>query len=208
MVDKRFYVYGHYTKDTDTLFYIGKGSGNRAWTYADRGHRWTDIVTKHGLVVKLIKTDLDEQTALYEEQVLITTIGLENLTNYGMLSGATSAMMKSVVTHPEWRRQHKKGQQKFFKTTRGKRHLRQFKNQQPYGVKLAAAARVRYKEEWLYEIIPDIMAVYSPNKTLKEIRTTLNKQGILTRKGNPFTTDTQIRRILLWIKINLPNSLL
>jgi hypothetical protein len=66
-----YYVYGHYTKDTDSLFYIGKGSRNRAWYFKGRNNLWNKIVTKHGIVVKILVAELTPENAAIQEILAI-----------------------------------------------------------------------------------------------------------------------------------------
>ena len=42
-----FYTYAH-SKPNGSLFYIGKGQKNRAYTYGNRNEYWKRIVNKHG----------------------------------------------------------------------------------------------------------------------------------------------------------------
>ena len=42
-----FYTYAH-SKPNGSLFYIGKGQKNRAYTYGNRSEYWKRIVNKHG----------------------------------------------------------------------------------------------------------------------------------------------------------------
>lgn len=103
-----FYIYGHYTADTDELFYIGKGSGRRAWSTSGRNKYWKRKVKKYGLVVKLLHTDLEESIAFELEKQLITEVGLDNLTNIiegG--DGPTSDDMKRIYHTPEMKRKAK-----------------------------------------------------------------------------------------------------
>jgi len=41
-----FYVYEHWRLDKDECFYVGKGSGYRAYKRTDRGAHWSNIVSK------------------------------------------------------------------------------------------------------------------------------------------------------------------
>ena len=41
-----YYVYEHWRLDTDTCFYVGKGSGNRAYKTVGRNCHWKNIVAK------------------------------------------------------------------------------------------------------------------------------------------------------------------
>jgi hypothetical protein len=75
------YVYGHYTADADELFYIGKGTANRAWSKRPRNKHWKSVVEKHGLVVKIMLDGLTDEEAYDKERQLIAEIGIHNLTN-------------------------------------------------------------------------------------------------------------------------------
>ncbi len=67
----RYYVYGHYREDTGELFYIGKGTGNRAWMRNNRSKEWHKIVEACGFIYKIIKDGLDSDEALEFERSLI-----------------------------------------------------------------------------------------------------------------------------------------
>jgi len=71
---KIYYVYKWIRLDTNQVFYIGKGHGNR---YKDRNMRnryFNNVVNKVGMdniVIKFIETDLDEETAFEKERYYI-----------------------------------------------------------------------------------------------------------------------------------------
>ena len=75
------YVYGHYKADTGELFYIGKGSGHRAWSKRTRNKHWKYVVEKHGLIIKVLEDGLTDDEAYNRERQLIAEVGLNNLTN-------------------------------------------------------------------------------------------------------------------------------
>jgi len=82
------YVYEHYTKIprpnyTEKPFYIGKGTGNRAWsiTGKNRNKYWHRVYEKYGLVVRILKDNLTDDEAYELEKARIEEIGMENLTN-------------------------------------------------------------------------------------------------------------------------------
>jgi hypothetical protein len=62
-----FYVYFHYTKDTDRLFYIGKGRGKRYIQKTDRNNWWRNVVEKHGFTAVKIREGMDERSAFSYE---------------------------------------------------------------------------------------------------------------------------------------------
>lgn len=75
------YVYGHYKVDTGELFYIGKGTGKRAWSKKKRNRYWYDVVANHEYEVRIIEDDLTEEQAFSREKELIAEAGLDNLVN-------------------------------------------------------------------------------------------------------------------------------
>jgi hypothetical protein len=76
----KFYVYAHYEADTGRLFYVGKGSGRRAWSRASRNKHWLAIAAKHDFSVKIIRDGLSEKAAYKLEAEIIASC--ENLATY------------------------------------------------------------------------------------------------------------------------------
>jgi hypothetical protein len=83
-----FYTYAHYKPD-NTVFYIGKGKGMRAWNTKDRNPYWKNIVAKHGRPKVEVLCDWDtEEEAFQHEIILINCFKdmgykLANITNGG-----------------------------------------------------------------------------------------------------------------------------
>lgn len=69
-----YYVYGHYDKSDNSLFYIGKGTSSRAYSKKNRNKYWHNIVNKHGFEVKILKDQLSEKEALSLEVDLISQL--------------------------------------------------------------------------------------------------------------------------------------
>lgn len=93
MSNFKFYTYAHYKADTKEIFYIGKGSGNRAFVKHKRSIHWNSIVSKHGLHVEILSKWSTEEDALTHEKFLISTFrsmgfSLCNMTEGG--DGVTS----------------------------------------------------------------------------------------------------------------------
>jgi hypothetical protein len=57
------YVYEHIRKDTNAVFYVGKGTGYRYTSKENRNNHWHNIVKKHGFTVNFIAKNLDEELA-------------------------------------------------------------------------------------------------------------------------------------------------
>jgi hypothetical protein len=87
-----FYVYEHWRLDIDTCFYVGKGSGGRAYSRRSRNIHWKNIVCKldrigFGYEVRLVATGLTEEEAfnLEIERILFwrDKVDLANRTDGG-----------------------------------------------------------------------------------------------------------------------------
>ena len=70
--DSRFYVYYH-TDTNGDIFYIGKGTGNRAYTKSSRSDNWKKIVDscKEGYGVCFFAIGLTDQESRDLEKSLI-----------------------------------------------------------------------------------------------------------------------------------------
>jgi len=111
------YVYGHYKADTGELFYIGKGTGNRAWVLTGRNSYWNNVVNKHGVEIKILYDGLTDEDAYEKEKEVIAEVGLENLTNITEGGeGITSDLAKELFAHrwsnDEYRKKHLEGVRK------------------------------------------------------------------------------------------------
>ena len=70
--DRRFYVYVHIRLDNNTVFYIGKGTGNRAYKiYRGEGTHHDNICKACGCKVVIIKNNLTESQAFRLESKMI-----------------------------------------------------------------------------------------------------------------------------------------
>ena len=68
----RYYVYAHYTLDTNELFYIGKGTRGRAFQLCKvRNRFWESIKQKHGVRVEILIDGLGEVSAYMQEYFYI-----------------------------------------------------------------------------------------------------------------------------------------
>ena len=93
-----FYVYVHINIETNVIFYVGKGNGNRAYAKTRRSVRWTNYTNKHPYRVEFINSNLSDIEALKIEIETIARIGridtntgpLINLTDGG--EGASGAV--------------------------------------------------------------------------------------------------------------------
>ena len=70
-----FYVYIHRKQSNGEVFYVGKGKDKRAWLKSGRTEFWHRVVNKHGLVVEIVLSGLQEWYAFELETDLITLYG-------------------------------------------------------------------------------------------------------------------------------------
>ena len=83
-----FYTYFHTRNDTNTVFYVGKGHGNRAHNVTFRNPHWQRIVAKCGHAVHIASKWGCEEDAFAHEKFLILCfkdmgVPLCNMTNGG-----------------------------------------------------------------------------------------------------------------------------
>ena len=90
-----FYVYEHWRPDTNTCFYVGKGTHRRAWVMSKRNLHHKAIQSKlisAGLSVdvRIVISNLTEEAAYLVEKDRIAFYGRENLSN--MTDGGEGGM--------------------------------------------------------------------------------------------------------------------
>lgn len=68
----KYYTYLHTRNDTGKVFYIGKGTCQRAYG-TDRNKHWTAIVEKHGFTAEILAHWATEQEAYEHEKLLIAS---------------------------------------------------------------------------------------------------------------------------------------
>lgn len=93
-MNKDYYVYAHYKKDDNSLFYIGKGKGRRASTMSSRSKEWKEIVKKSGFYFKVLRENLSEDEALEYERELI-------ISNNGTLINKVIPSLRKVINYEE-----------------------------------------------------------------------------------------------------------
>lgn len=69
-----YYVYVHIRLDNDEIFYVGKGSNNRAFSTLNRNKYWLNIVNKCGYRVEILERNLSESDAFVKEMQLIKSL--------------------------------------------------------------------------------------------------------------------------------------
>jgi hypothetical protein len=74
-----YYVYAHQRLDDDSIFYIGKGHGKRAWEVGKRNKHWKGIVNKAGYRVLILQDGMSETDSFTLEKYLIAFYGRADL---------------------------------------------------------------------------------------------------------------------------------
>lgn len=77
--EDKFYIYAHWTLDTEEIFYIGKGIKNRCYSIANRSLWWNNIVNKHNYYITIIEINLEESLAFDKEKYWIDLYGRRQL---------------------------------------------------------------------------------------------------------------------------------
>lgn len=100
MAEAKFYIYVHRRADTGDVFYIGKGSGRRAWATQYRTEYWRRVKDKYGIVIEILERFEKEEDAFRHEMFLIAhhrAVGarLCNITNGG--EGASGNVMPDAA---------------------------------------------------------------------------------------------------------------
>jgi hypothetical protein len=64
-----YYVYAHISNLTQEVFYIGKGSGNRAWQTGNRSRFWKNYAKKHGRTVELLHKEIEDEEEAFRLEI-------------------------------------------------------------------------------------------------------------------------------------------
>ena len=78
MEDKKYYVYKWYNVDTNEVFYIGKGCGNRSGQISCRNEIFKEYYNNHNCDVERIEFFNTEEEALQREHELILEYKAKN----------------------------------------------------------------------------------------------------------------------------------
>jgi hypothetical protein len=77
----KHYVYAHFKKTDNELFYIGLGKFNRCNQISKRNKYWLNIYNKHGFLIRFLKVDLNKEEAIkYEREHILKYQPKANMT--------------------------------------------------------------------------------------------------------------------------------
>lgn len=94
-IENKFLLYHHINPITNIVFYVGIGDNKRPFDHSSRSNWWIDTVSKYGIIVEIISTDLSWKDACEFEILFIRHFGrrdkglgpLVNMTDGGDGSG-------------------------------------------------------------------------------------------------------------------------
>lgn len=87
MNDRKFYVYVHMRATDDSVFYVGKGCGQRYKTSNGRNQYWHRTVAKYGFVSEIVKENLTFEEANQQEIQLIKQLREQGCTLCNLTDG-------------------------------------------------------------------------------------------------------------------------
>lgn len=149
-----FYVYEHIRPDTNQVFYVGKGSGNRLNAKHGRNTYWHHVVNKNNgfIAKKLLEID-DEEFAFFVEEEVIDLykkrgIKLVNLTDGG--EGASFGEKNPKYNYNSLRQKRLRGEiphipKEIMQENMRKNHWSKTGNWNPKGIKRSEEAKQRMR---------------------------------------------------------------
>lgn len=140
--EQRYYVYAWYVKETNHVFYIGKGTGNRYRVKKRDNPYFMHTINKYDCGSRILYDNLDEETAFKLEKEAISRFrtyrgGLTNVADGGenppkqmgkrpeeWKNNLSKGLIRSYEEHPERRKEISDRMKRFLKTERGKEFQR------------------------------------------------------------------------------------
>lgn len=112
--EKRYYVYVWYYKDTEQVFYVGKGTGKRFRT-RKRNNAFNEIVENNDCDCKIIKNNLTEQQAFELEIETIASYRSKGIELINVLDGGCNPpSLSGIPKSEEWKRKCVASIKKFY----------------------------------------------------------------------------------------------
>jgi hypothetical protein len=91
----KHYIYAHFEKDTNNLFYIGLGKLDRCNQVNQRNDYWKRVANKHGRIIKFLEINLTPEKAVEKEKYYISRYKPRtNLTPGGDFGNCTGQRVK------------------------------------------------------------------------------------------------------------------
>ena len=197
-----FYVYEHVRLDTMKPFYIGKGSGTRAYTKQGRNRYWHHVVDKHGYIVRMVAENLDEEMAFLVEMEKIDqlrrlgteltnmTDGGEGSSGYVFPADVIDRRTKSrtnIICSEETRKKMSKSHIGKESPMRGKKHSAETKN------KIVTRLIASYADGTKAKKISDAMKGRVFSDEHKKKLSIATKNFIVQGKRKPPSDETKVK---------------
>jgi hypothetical protein len=106
-MENKYYIYFHINPIKNEIFYVGKGTGYRAYRKTGRNKHWKNVVNKYGYNITIIEDNLSYDIANDREKFYINKIGrmdLNNGTLVNMTDGGDGTNNKSDEVKDKIRR--------------------------------------------------------------------------------------------------------
>ena len=161
-----YYVYIHKRLDSLDPFYVGKGTGKRAWLKAGRNEYWQRVASKHGYEVEIVAEFEEPSAALTAElEVMLflerwgysltnKALGGGGITGYKHTDEARAKMsrrMKEVCGREDHRRMRSEAQKARFLDESYRQHMSQKAKdrwqREEYRQRMEEIAKTRYTEQ-------------------------------------------------------------
>lgn len=101
------YVYTHRKATTGCIFYVGKGTAERAWDRHGRSPYWRNVAAKHGVVVQIECDGLFEFEAYARERELIAALKAQGVRLANLTDGGEGGLNPSTETREKIGRYHR-----------------------------------------------------------------------------------------------------
>ena len=100
LTENDFYVYLHRRKTDGTIFYVGKGRGNRATARGGRNKWWKRIEDKHGFYHEIFRAGLTNDQACQLEIETIANLKASGLELCNIAAGGESGLVGIPLSEP------------------------------------------------------------------------------------------------------------
>jgi DNA-binding CsgD family transcriptional regulator len=127
----KYYVYAHVNAKSGVVFYIGKGTRDRAKSLCRRSDRWHNYVKKYGYFILYLDENISQDESFMKEVYYIKYFGRKDYHTGSLINmsdgGVGGNNNKGRVFSDEWKRKLSESQKGRIGTWRGKKHSEETK---------------------------------------------------------------------------------
>lgn len=146
-----YYNYVHRRGSDGTIFYVGKGTKNRANSFKGRNGYWQNVVKKHGLKVETFLQGQTEEQAFENEINMVAHLMRENLAN--LTDGGAGFSGSDLTKLPP---------------SKIKEILKEQKQKKQEKLRKQTAVYKRIKQKWMLESDAPVSLTQKQFKTIQE----------------------------------------